>query len=289
MHSKMKKIIPGLFVLLFLICSCGNKKSKMDPFGTLTDLVDSVKVQNEDSLLFVEEKEEETVPMKADESFNDFIYNFSTDKELQLSRVVFPLPFYNKDVPSKIEKQYWKHDDLYSKRQLYTLIFDKETDMDLVQDTSLNSVRFEWYYMHTHMMKKYYFERKKGAWMLEAVNLHPTEGDENEEFVNFFYRFANDSVFQVERIAEPLEFVTVDPDDDFAILETTLDLNQWLAFMPPLPKKRLTNINYGQRLSKTSPFKILALKGIGNGFSNMLYFRKYGQEWKLYKFEDLGD
>ena len=75
-------------------------------------------------------------------------------------------------------------------------------------------------------------------------------------------------------------------DDDFSILETSLDLNQWFAFKPALPTDRLSNINYGQRNDDNSPTKILALKGIGNGFSNILYFRRKAGEWQLYKFED---
>ena len=50
--------------------------------------------------------------------------------------------------------------------------------------------------------------------------------------MEFFARFATDSLFQSSRIAHPLIFVTSDPDDDFSILETSLDLNQWFAFKP---------------------------------------------------------
>ena len=89
------------------------------------------------------------------------------------------------------------------------------------------------------------------------------------------------------RVREPLAFVTTDPDDDFSVLETTLDLNQWFAFKPALPAEHLSNINYGQRNDDGSPTKILALKGIGNGFSNILYFRRKAGEWELYKVEDV--
>lgn len=136
------------------------------------------------------------------------------------------------------------------------------------------------------MVKKYYFERVKGAWMLEGINLRSIERKESEDFVDFFARFASDSLFQSNRVQDPLLFVTTDPDDDFSILETTLDLNQWLAFKPTLPTDRLSNINYGQQNDDHSATKILALKGIGNGFSNILYFQRKDGEWKLYKFED---
>lgn len=114
--------------------------------------------------------------------------------------------------------------------------------------------------------EKILFERIKGAWILEAINLRPIEQSDNENFVEFFGHFATDSLFQSQRVREPLAFVTSDPDDDFSILETTLDLNQWFAFKPVLPVDRLSNINYGQRNDDDSPTKILALKGIGNGF-----------------------
>ena len=69
----------------------------------------------------------------------------------------------------------WKHDDLFTKQHYYTLLFDKEEDMDLVGDTSLTSVQVEWIFVKTRMVKKYYFERIKGAWILEAINLRPVE------------------------------------------------------------------------------------------------------------------
>ncbi|MCS2525722.1 DUF4348 domain-containing protein [Bacteroides ovatus] len=81
------------------------------------------------------------------------------------------------------------------------------------------------------------------------------EQSDNENFVEFFGHFATDSLFQSQRVREPLAFVTSDPDDDFSILETTLDLNQWFAFKPVLPVDRLSNINYGQRNDDDSPTK----------------------------------
>lgn len=280
----MKKLIAGV-ILLVILGSCGNKKAKIDPFASITKEVDSIRHQAD--TVHLEKLPEDPKPTQADESFDDFIYNFASDAVLQRQRVKFPLPYYNGDEKLNIEKTHWKHDDLFTKQHYYTLLFDKEEDMDLVGDTSLTSVQVEWIFVKTRMMKKYYFERIKGAWILEAINMRPIEGDEKEDFVDFFSHFATDSLFQSKRVREPLSFVTADPDDDFSVLETTLDLNQWFAFRPVLPVERLSNINYGQRNDDNSTTKILALKGIGNGFSNILYFRRRGGEWELYKFEDV--
>lgn len=279
----MRKLIAGV-IALGLLLSCSNSKTKGGPFAATNNGVDSASVAV-DSIL-AEDLSEEPEPTQADESFDDFIYNFASDNALQRRRIKFPLPYYKEERKLNIEEKHWKHDSLFTNDRIYTILFDKEKDMDLVGDTSLTSVQVEWIYVKTQMLKRYYFERIKGAWILEAINYRPLQKDGNEDFMEFFARFATDSLFQSSRIARPLIFVTSDPDDDFSILETSLDLNQWFAFKPELPTVRLSNIRYGQRIDANSSTKILALKGVGNGFSNILYFRRRAGEWKLYKFED---
>lgn len=279
----MKKLLLGFFVLFFLF-SCGNKKTKMDPFATITEMVDSA--SRKADTLQVAEVKEEPKPLEADELFDDFIFNYASDDALQQQRTLFPLPYYNVDTPSKIEKRFWKHDYLFTKENCYTLLFDQEDDMDMVGDTTLKSVQVEWIFLKTRMVKRYYFERKKGMWRLEAINLRHIEKNENEDFVEFYTRFATDSLYQSKHLADPLQFVTIDPDDEFSILETTLDINQWYAFRPPLPTDKLSNINYGQKNEDDSSTKILKVNGIGNGYSNVFYFRKRGGEWEMYKYED---
>lgn len=282
----MKEIFAGI-LFLAVCCSCWNKRVKIDPFTSITDLVDSASYMNSgaDSLERIAEKEAPK-PMEADELFDDFIFNYASDEKLQRQRTVFPLPYYNVDTPSRIEKKYWKHDYLFTRQSYYTMLFDNEEDMDLIGDTTLNSVQVEWIFLQTHMVKKYYFERKKGMWMLEAINLRHMEKGENENFVDFYTHFASDSLYQREHIRNPLQFVTIDPDDEFSILETTLDVDQWFAFRPSLPTDKLSNINYGQKNEDLSDSKILKVNGIGNGYSNVFYFKKRNGEWELYKYED---
>jgi len=279
----MKRLLTGFFILVFLF-SCGNRKTKMDPFATIAEMVDSAGYKA-DTLQEAEVKEEPK-PMVADELFDDFIFNYASDDALQRQRTVFPLPYYDRDTPLKIEADFWKHDYLFTKENCYTLLFDKEEDMDMVGDTTLTSVQVEWIFLKTRMVKRYYFERKRGMWMLEAINLREMEKGENEDFVEFYTRFVRDSVYQSKHISHPLQFITIDPDDEFSILETTLDVDQWYAFRPVMPTDRLSNINYGQKNEDLSDTKILKVNGIGNGYSNIFYFRKRGKGWELYKYED---
>lgn len=292
----MKKITIGVFVLLFLN-SCANKKKETDSYvpEKAYHSTDSIAQVPPSDSLFTETKEQEKeemkpiMPVEKNELFDDFIYNFTTDEEFQQQRIVFPVPYYNLNVSSKIEKEDWKHDELFIKNSYYTLFFDTEEDMELSKESSLTSVQVEWNLMKSRTIKKYYFERIKGAWMLEAINIHAGEKNKNESFLDFFIRFSTDTLFQHTRIREPLTFITTDPDDDFSIMETTLDLNQWSAFRPDLPVDDMFYISYGQQNSNQSTHKIVALKGIENGFSNYLYFRRRDNKWQLYKFEDTGN
>lgn len=281
----MKPCMAGACALL-LLTACHGKPAKINPFDALTQLVDSA-AHPVDSLAGTT-IDKGPVPLKADEIFDDFILAFATDRQMQLERIVFPLPFYNQDQPLKIEQKDWKFDPLFATQHYYTLFFDCEEDMDMVQDTSLTSVQFEWIEMKTNTLKKYYFERKKGAWMLEAINRHLIAPQENEDFIEFFHRFVNDSVFQQERVARWVTFVTNDPEDEFSILESQIGQDQWPAFRPALPHERLSNINYGQRNQASSATKILSIKGVDNNEFTTFYFRRRpDKNWELYKFEDL--
>ncbi|MDR0939158.1 MAG: DUF4348 domain-containing protein [Mediterranea sp.] len=284
----MKQIMAGV-VLLGFLASCGNankKKTGYDPFANLTHEVDKLREQADTAVEAVPAPPETPVPTRADESFDDFIYNFASDDALQRQRVKFPLPYYEGDLKRDIGREEWKHDSLFIQQPYYTLLFDKEADMDVVPDSTLTSVQVEWIYVKRRMVKRYYFERVRGAWILEAINRRAIEADDNEDFVEFFQRFASDSLFQRQRVRDPLEFVTIDPDDEFSVLNATINVDQWFAFHPTLPTDSLSNINYGQANDDHSRAKILALKGIGNGFSNILHFRLHAGKWELYKFED---
>lgn len=262
----------------------------MEPVEQSAEIVDTLVVVpevEEDSLIVVEE----VIPVTADESFVDFFYNFASDEVFQRSRILFPLPFYREEQVDRFQQDEWLYDPLFSKEEMYTVIFDTEEDMEFEKDTSSHSVQVDWMCLDSLNIKRYYFERKQDRWYLEAINadkIKDYEGNQ-EKFIDFYTRFVEDSVFQSERIHDPLLFVTADPEDEFQIVETTLEKGQWFAFCPPLPKNKLTNIHYGQTNIPDSPVKILELKGFGNGFSNVLHFHRRQGVWKLVKFEDLSD
>ena len=285
----MKKLIVGI-CLLGCLCACNSGKKSTDTTDVQMELVDSIETAA-DTLWIEEVEEEPIIPASADESFADFLYNFALDERLQLRRIIFPLPYYMDSRKDSIVKENWVHDPLFSQQEFYTMLYDRLDDAELEKDTASTSVRIEWIDLKDRKMKRYYFERLYGWWKLEAIDdaTMPKEETGQEDFFEFYERFANDSLFQAERVVDPLPFVAPDPEDDFQILETTIQKSQWFAFQPKLPRKHLTNVNYGQRLEQKSRTRIIELRGFGNGFSNTLYFRCRNGIWKLTRFEDLSN
>ena len=285
----MKKLIIGI-CLLGCLTSCGGGKKNTDAHEEQMEWADSIEAMA-DSLLVEEVEEEPVIPAAADESFADFLYNFALDERLQLRRILFPLPYYMDNQKDSILKEDWVHDPLFSQQEYYTMLYDDLDDAELEKDTASTSVRIEWIDLKQKKMKRYYFERLYGWWKLEAIDdaTMPKEETGQENFYEFYERFANDSLFQAERVADPLPFVAPDPDDEFQILETTIQKEQWFTFQPKLPNEYLTNVNYGQRLNQNSRTRIIELRGFGNGFSNTLYFRCRNGEWRLTRFEDLSN
>lgn len=280
---EMKSLIMGCLLLIFCF-SCSHIQKKQDSFATLTQLVDSARRDTKAT-----EEYNNGMPslerMEADELFDDFVFNYAFDKILQKQRTAFPLP-YNKDGQMiQITESAWVHDSLFARENLYTLLFDREKDMDIVGDTTLNSVQVEWFFLKPQELKRYYFDRTQGIWMLDSITLHKMNNAE-DDFLPFYARFVSDSIYQRKHVCSPLSFITIDPDDDFSILETSLDIEQWFAFRPQMPTDKLSNICYGQKNDTGSATKIIKVNGIGNGYSNVLYFRKKHGEWELYKYED---
>lgn len=276
--------------LLWVMAACSGGRKNADSQEQTIEMDSMVTIED---TLFVDDflEEELIIPARADENFEDFLYNFMLDEKLQISRIKFPLPYYTDNQKDSIVEETWEYDPLLSSLESYMVMYDRKADMDLAMDTTLVSTQIEWYSFKEHKRKRHYFERIDGDWMLEAIDyatMVVEEGDE-EDFYAFYERFVNDSVFQAERVLKPLTFITLDPEDEFQLLETTLELGQWFAFKPPFPKDYLTNVNYGQRLDRNSRNRIVELKGAGDQFYNVFYFQRRNGIWKLIRYEDLGD
>lgn len=278
----MKKLV-WAFCALVLLMACNGSKTQVteEEQIVIQDTVES------DTLDLTEA--EEALPARADELFDDFIFSYSTDSAVQRVRTFFPLPYTADGEKTTIKKKDWEHDPLFSNRDFYTVIFNSEDELQLEKDTSLIQVRVEFLDLQKKKAKRYQFKRYQGigVWCLYGIEEDDLNTDlDAYEFLNFYKQFACDSIFQRNHVSDPLTFITTDPDDDFGVIETTLELDQWFAFRPNLPENELTNVNYGQTYPVGSATKTLCIHGCNNGINNILTFTRRDGRWMLVAFED---
>lgn len=269
-----------------VLTACEHRKAKSDVEYPVEENLDAPEASS-DSLDFImaEPETEEKLPETADELFDDFVFEFARLKKVQVERVAFPLPVVTHGDTAWIQEDHWKHEYLFLRQDYYTVFFNDESQMELEKRTDLNHVDVEWIMPDKHQVKVYSFEREQGRWMLVCETISPFHNSPLAGFVTFYRKFVSDADFQLRSVADPLRFVTTDPDDDFNVIEGTLSHEQWEAFRPQLPSGTLTNIRYGQTYRNPDEM-VMVKRGIANGLMDILSFKKTGDNWMLIYYEN---
>ena len=278
----------------FLIVSCdlsnGIKVANMDDNGE--EITDSVeKVEEEDELQLFEET---PLPKAADELFDDFFFNFVSNPKFQISRVVFPLKVAGGELDNTLTAAEWNQEDVFTSQEFYTTIYERDDELELKKDTSVNTVNVEWIHLNERKIDKYKFSRVDGKWMLTSLEKLSMDETPNGSFLDFYCRFSSDSVFQRENIANPLPF-NIPLDEESGDIDgdvyaeggvEELSPDEWfeLAKEMPLPKNVLVNIEYGQAYFSEN-VKHLLVQGVSNGLFVKYTFKKFG-EWQLVEIEN---
>lgn len=282
----MNKKIVGYVLLVAWLASCDHKKGESVENVTCTDsATESLWIATDSLILSPDTMPEKELPKTVDELFDDFIFEFAQNKKVQSTRVRYPLPVIMHGDTTWLKQKEWRHEALFLNQDYYTVLFNKARQMDLEKDTSLEHVDVEWMLLNKRLFKTYHFERHGGRWQLTQESVQSFQDSPLEDFLNFYTQFVSDSVYQMQCVVEPLRFITTDPDDDFQVIEGTLDSEQWMAFRPLLPEETLTNIRYGQTYHDPNQM-VLVKKGIANGLMDMLTFEKKSGKWKLVAFEN---
>ena len=222
------------------------------------------------------------MPRAADELFDDFLFNFVANKQLQMERVAFPLTVTRNGDTTQTQRQDWQMERFFMRQGYYTQLFSSKGEMAMMNDTSLTQAVVEKIYFNTGAVIQYQFHRLRGAWMLTQVDTQPIAANPNASFLEFYHHFVTDSVFQCHSLEETVQFSGPDPDDDFEQMEGFLTPDTWLAFAPELPAQMIYNIVYGQRKPRTDQM-IFMLRGIANGLELELTFKRHGDKWRLAK------
>ena len=276
-------------LMLGMTISCKDKKPEV-PTDSLSadtavvaDTVDTVGIDTipedaMDSLISAT-----PMPVTADELFDDFLFNFTANKKLQYERVAFPLQVTDGYSVTTIERNDWNHERYFMKQEFYTLIFDDESQLELAKDTHLDSIVIEKINLHAKSVEQHVFKRINGQWMLTEIVLNNTYQSPNRSFLDFYEKFASDSLFQIQSMDEPVSTVLPDPDDDYSTIEGEFYPDQWPEFKPlDFPSDVIYNILYGQQYRKSRQ-KLFVLRGISNGLEAEMTFKQIDGRWKLVK------
>ena len=259
--------------------SCkGNKTDGTEAVTNDSDSVrDTVAVDTMEQLI-----EATPMPKAADELFDDFFFNFASNRKLQLRRISFPLVVEKAGKNDTIDKAQWKTDRFFMRQGYYTLIFDSRRQMNVVKDTTVSHVVVEKIFFNIKTVKQYVFDRVNGLWTMNAISYKPIHENRNASFLKFYEKFSTDSTFQAESVCDPVHFSGPDPDDDFSQMEGLLTPDTWPAFAPELPRDMIYNIIYGNSPAQGEQ-KIFVIRGIANGLEMELTFKKAEGKWMLTK------
>lgn len=225
---------------------------------------------------------EEPVPVSVDELFDDFIFNFASNRQLQMERIVFPLTINSGTRKDTVERENWQMEHFFMNEGEYTLLFDSQEQMEQMKDTKLNEAIVEKIFLEEEFIRQYLFSRNDGKWMLREVRNQTLPRNPNASFIDFYHHFVTDSAFQRESLSDEIDFVGPDPDNDFSQMEGVITPDFWDAFAPELPQRMLFNVVYGPQDS-TANEKIFLLRGIANGQELELTFRRENNRWRLTK------
>lgn len=279
----MKKGIAAALLVFALAAGCADRKT-VRPTDTVaeadtTETTDTTATDVDESEQIISAE-----PMSAavDELFDDFFFNFAANRRLQLERIDFPLLINSGDKQEYIERKAWKHEHFFMRQDYYTLIFDSAEQMELLKDTALNEVIVEKIFLEEHFVRQYLFHRNKGQWRLDEIRNQTLPRNPNAPFLSFYEQFVSDSAFQVRSLAEQIEFVGPDPDDDFSQMEGVITPDFWDAFRPELPTGMIYNIVYGHQ-NPAATEKIFVIRGIANGLEVELTFTLNHGHWLLKK------
>lgn len=286
---EMMKILCWVCIVAIACGACGRQKAEKPlPPAPLDIYVPDTSDRGDSDIHFFSSVEENFFSGE-DGIFEEFLYEFSADTAMQMHRIHFPLPYLCKGEEIQLGKQEWDASRLLGLTDIYYTLFERDAEMDAERDTAIRKANLECVDMKTRTVRTFFFEKLDGCWKLLRVNERELASYKHREFFSFYHRFVTDSVFQSLHVNDPMTFVTLDPEDDFNILEANIDMEQWFAFRPVLPEHLLVNVDYGVKPSRRPQRKILTCKSLGGNFNHTSYFRKIKDEWVLTRFEDMSN
>lgn len=262
----------------------------VDRASRATDSLESDSMEVADSIPLDSLSEmvaEMPMPTRADELFDDFIFNYAANIKVQEARTVFPVRYeeYGQEVVVS-NRQEWVREGFFMAQGYYAIICSDKRQMTLMKDTAICQAEIQKISYNERTVKYWTFKRVNGKWLMTGIRVDDMENHPDHDFISFYCRFANDSVYQEQSLADYVTFKGPDPDDDFSTMEGEIMKEQWTMFRPWMPTKSFYSIVYGNGARRKSNERIFLIRGIANGLQTDLYFTRKNNAWQLVKVQN---
>lgn len=267
-----------------IVVSCSGKQKADEAWvDSVLEAIDSIPDESLDFTV-----DEVPINTALDGNFNDFIYTFLHNRQLQSERVGWPLRV--TDAEGKVIRT------VRNRAGLHKLLTPSCTDYfvmlleDVCQIESDASSTNSEAYVHLvdfddlHINRCSY-QRKEGLWMLNNVSEQTFNEHPLGRFLAFYQKFVSDSVYQIDHVAQPLNITMPDEEEETGSIEGTIDADQFPLFSPELPNGVVMFVDYGQ-LELDANRIVMVKCGMSNGMMDILTFEQEYGEWKLVGLEE---
>lgn len=276
--------MPLFFVVALISCHNGSNPDSVKD-------VDSTTVETcivPDTLNEVDEEIEVADESdRLDTSFDDFMFAFTHSDRLQKKRIDWPLSYTDADGESKkITSLNCGSEFRFLKGDFFTVMYGDrqqvEEQKSEVQDSLVIVERID---LLEENLRTFEFKLLSGKWKLTSMRDIVFHESDIFDFLTFYARFSSDTIYQQAHVHQPLMVMVLDPEEDDAYLEGTIDAEQWRTFCPDVPQGVISNIRYGvQRYN--SKQMIMQKSGSSNGLQELFVFTKEDNEWYLTRYEN---
>lgn len=287
----------GLFILLAVVLvsmmmtttGCSSKKEgdadSID--STVTTDTGEVAMSETDSLVAAT-----PMPKRADELFDDFFFNFYINKNLQKSRISFPLIIKDEEGERKVTREEWATDHFFRYQEFYSVIANSQKSLRNANDTAVSHVVVEKLKLKDSKVQQYIFNRVDGLWKMQQINTISLAEHNDASFLQFLYNFATDDAFQENHLAETIRYTGPSEDDDEKNVTCDITPDQWQNRVHVFPDnfenyvagEGFYDIVYGKG-QQGSAQRVVSFRGIANGNELKYTFTKNGNNWQLTRYE----
>lgn len=274
------------FTAILVLLSCGGKETQTsNSVPEEEEMEDSISLQEE-----VEEElglSEETTP-NLDGVFNDFLFAYLHSRTLRQERTARPLRLEYTERPTEMLEDFDAEFEFgFLSGEYFTTLYGNVSQMQAEDDEELEEdsiVSLQRINLNDGTIRNFVFVREEGRWQLDAIREATFNDDDLCDFLSFYARFCSDSLFQTQSIANPLQIVLQDPDDEEENINGIIDADQWQTFCSEVPSGIISNIRKGQHYGGHR--LVMRKSGLSNGLQEVFTFTKEKTGWHLTKYEN---